>query len=1598
MSALHNGANVAPKPRGPRAPGLRIATHNIRGGLSRSDTDGYRRLHDLVKTWSCELNAHVVCVQETWLVSTADEHNAQRELSLAAHQLDVPAYVAHWSSYTQRPHGSRPQAGVGILIRSDLLSSGRLRLLSPFTVHHLGRAGVVQRDHHGRFAAVRCAWGGHTFAVATCYVPSGASNRYLQQRAFLTSTVQPWLTAMPSRTCPVLAGDFNFVHDQSMDRMRPMRAQHCSVEAVTAKSMAELCQQHALVDAFRTLHPERRGYTLYTQTSTGVAASRLDRIYLSRTLLPCTLSCSLGAWAGTRTSAIAAGRRYLSDHRVLVAHIHASAVPADDVGPGVPRLRLSAFRNPAAKDQLRAAVQQCILANPAPPVADPQAVLAWWPALKLSLVKAVRKAAAEARQALRAPAVLTTRHMMTAAADAAQSRGGTQHHEAAVAARVAHHAALRAAAVPPHLASRWQWLHVRERPSPLMSSLLGGPVSGRHIPCLRCPNGMVLRRGPAMAEQAVGAFAAVSKAHVPDAASTEAVLDAVRTHAVDTGHQVPPQRAAAAGDPAVSLAEVSAALRRTASGRSPGLDGIPAELWRWCLDDLGPLLALVFSAIGTLGSMPDGFNDGVVVPIFKKGCVRDIGNYRPITLLNSDYRILAKCLATRWGRALASCVGPEQTAFLPGRRIGDTVHLLQLLPAALRAAGQQGAAVFLDFQKAYDTVDRAFLYAVMAALGAGGGMLAWARTLLTDTLAIAVVNGHGSQPRRWYAGVRQGCPLAPAMYLFVGWALSIWLHAQPNLGITVGQCRLVLGQYADDTTTLLRACTESALADLITSMDTFGSASGQRLNLPKCAILPLGLPAQLAVPLPTALCGIPVVPSASTLGLRFSDTSAPSRRVSEVDWSQALTTVRAAYRRLAALPLSVFGRGYGASGYGVSTLLYHAEFSDPPPPVLQELTSLSARLVDRGSAPGARLRPGQRLPGVPTELLFGSPLNGGFGLLPWAEHITARHARWAVRFLHRVTADADCQPPGPWVHLAAATLQAVAVAAHPALLLLMVQPTDLPVGPLQRWARAVQQLGLPTRPAVWLTPAGPWCVDQPLWYNPLLCLERPYSARPAAYQQVVTGAAATSSCAATGFSHLALVPGLCTVGDLVAVVWRLNAAVNQQPRFAQDGWSGTRDAFLQCLVPGGDMRASSYPAALQVLLFDLSAFLEQLRCQLWQALPATWRAAAASALRAAGRTLVGPLPGALQRGVQFLLVDATWAPAVPPADTALALAAGAVDCMGGEVLPAEAQHPTVPLAAGVTVAALTRSLRVRATSDTRAAWLGCIVAVHRLGFAARPVSMRLALDAVGTVRLSVVVRAPTVATVLKDLGRLHVRLGYAWRLPWDNGWKEVWWRLLVNGVSGAGGHGAVVDRPCACGWHWRAAGWVGADAAAAVRAHVFWECPVAVAVRGCLQRNLPPGVVLEPRHLWLLMPPAGVHPGVWLVAALSALSALADARRFMAALQVQALVPVQRAVQRAPQLPRGRQLTLQTAWRLPGAAPAVCAPLPVRPSVILRGQREALVRLHAAVKDFVAQGMVPEQWQRGWVVPPDHPFLGVVSRGSVPHPALCCNLIMDLPP
>ena len=290
------------------------------------------------------------------------------------------------------------------------------------------------------------------------------------------------------------------------------------------------------------------------------------------------------------------------------------------------------------------------------------------------------------------------------------------------------------------------------------------------------------------------------------------------------------------------------------------------------------------------------------------------------------------------------------------------------------------------------TIDRRFLLDVIRHLGGGDGLVHWVTLLLTQTRARALINGFISNPHLFEQGVRQGDPLSPPLYLFIALALHFFLLRRGHT-LALPDLTLAPAQYADDTEVFFSQLAEAD--PILSSLSTFALASGQRLNPSKSAVVPLGVPPP---DLPPVVAGVPVASRASALGFEFSSLGA------QAEWQPLYNRVLERYSRIARLPLSSFGRGFAASGYGLSRILYHLEFCPPLGPVweqrLAELERVTAKLVDRGLAPDDRQR---RFAGLSPELLTGSPSLGGFAVLPLRAHLQARHALWAIRIVTHVS-------------------------------------------------------------------------------------------------------------------------------------------------------------------------------------------------------------------------------------------------------------------------------------------------------------------------------------------------------------------------------------------------------------------------------------------------------------------------------------------------------------------------------------------------------------------------------------------------------------------
>nr|XP_006133796.3 signal peptide peptidase-like 3 [Pelodiscus sinensis] len=127
----------------------------------------------------------------------------------------------------------------------------------------------------------------------------------------------------------------------------------------------------------------------------------------------------------------------------------------------------------------------------------------------------------------------------------------------------------------------------------------------------------------------------------------------------------------------LSLAEFSEALRLMPTNKSPGMDTLTVEFYRVFWDVLGPDLASVWAKSLKSGVLPLSCRQAVLALLLKKGDLRDLRNWCPISLLSTDYKIVAKAIPLRLKSVLADVVHPDETYTIPGRTIFNNLFLIR---------------------------------------------------------------------------------------------------------------------------------------------------------------------------------------------------------------------------------------------------------------------------------------------------------------------------------------------------------------------------------------------------------------------------------------------------------------------------------------------------------------------------------------------------------------------------------------------------------------------------------------------------------------------------------------------------------------------------------------------------------------------------------------------------------------------------------------------------------------------------------------------------------------------------------------------------------
>jgi exonuclease III len=863
-----------------------------------------------------------------------------------------------WEGQAFWHHGTSSSRGVAILFSAGLATSA---------------PKVTYQDAEARLLLVSFTSneGQHPWEVLAVYGPTEPAAR----AQFFQGPFSQACGHMAPGSAKIVAGDWNCVTSQAdFCTPNPQAAQNSRM--VGGAELAQVQAVHGLVDVWRLLHPHGVDFTRVTNSGHMATYGRTTRWLISQELLD-------ESWGASCTH-LPAGQ-LPGDHAAVLLHLEPPNSPLTQKPSWV--LPTYLLAQPEYVEEMKGLLEE-LCAHPPGGLSPPE----FWDDLKGRVRAHTREYCAVQHYARSQDRRLLLSHVWHSKQRYLQQPGSVQlaqrFHQAVSALQAYDEQQVSARART--LDALWE--SYGEQGTMWFHRLGRTPADKQPIRSIRDPSGqppamLDSQAGVAQAGELLASFydgSLPSGLFHPAPVSTadqDLLLQAIDTTLSGTAQA---QCLGPTPDGRLTEACLKAALASAPKGKRPGCDGLPYEFYHLFWAQLAAPMVAAFNHSFLSGDatpeLTESNRTGLIVLVYKGGGKPrdDPDSYRPITLLNCDVKLAAKVMAMRLGQPLDTVIDPNQTAFVPGRWIGDNVlfHLEELDYVAYTHTS--ACVVGIDYNKAYDRVHRGWLQRCMEALAVPAPAQRWINLLLQGSRAQIIYNGFLSRAFPVLAGCAQGSPLSPLLYVMAAQPLAAKCRQLQSAGLIDaiplpdGSLAPPLHQHADDTT-IHTQTVAGAKKVLDLAVTPFCQASGAQVSLPKSWGLTLGSHPALAGP--HADTGItfhsPLQPIRH-LGVPLTSGN-QAAAVSEL-YGKKLQAIYARLRHWRRLPLSYLGRLHVAKQVLASTISYHATFLAPPEPQLIHISrviaayTINGSLLDEADTRPLRHRPSRLVASLPRDM------------------------------------------------------------------------------------------------------------------------------------------------------------------------------------------------------------------------------------------------------------------------------------------------------------------------------------------------------------------------------------------------------------------------------------------------------------------------------------------------------------------------------------------------------------------------------------------------------------------------------------------------------
>ena len=280
------------------------------------------------------------------------------------------------------------------------------------------------------------------------------------------------------------------------------------------------------------------------------------------------------------------------------------------------------------------------------------------------------------------------------------------------------------------------------------------------------------------------------------------------------------------------------------SGKSPGSNGFTAGFFKHFWDFLGIFLFRVFQLSVEEGSFPSTLREAIVTLIPKAGKSSDtIKGWRPISLLNVDFKIISAAITNRLKGVMNDVISSSQSAYIKGRCIAENSRLVYNVIHKINAENNAGFIVAADFESAFESISWEFLVKTLDCCNFGQNFTSLLQLAYLNKCNFSriLLDGYLGEKITMSRGIRQGDPASGYLFNLAVEPLANHIRQSTVIrGITLyNDTEVRLSQYADDLILFLDNKPQT-ITSAISEIKTFSSLSGLQLNVDKTKCLPIG--------------------------------------------------------------------------------------------------------------------------------------------------------------------------------------------------------------------------------------------------------------------------------------------------------------------------------------------------------------------------------------------------------------------------------------------------------------------------------------------------------------------------------------------------------------------------------------------------------------------------------------------------------------------------------------------------------------------------------------------------------------------------------------